>query len=94
MLYDRTIHEIKYNSWATGPQGMRFKLYPVEGRHTSAQVQEAKTKLRKEQDVVAIGLEWVTVKQWKRMKLQLHMRSIENDFLNKKYHELYHRLYE
>lgn len=94
MLYDRTVHEIKYNSWMTGPQGMRFKLFPVEGRHTAAQVQEAKATLRREQDVVSIGLSWITPKQWKDMKLFLHTSSKENDFLNKKYHELYHQIYE
>lgn len=94
MLYDRTVHEIKYDSWATGPQGMRFKLFPVKGRNTADQVREAKATLRREQDVVAIRLEWITEQQWREMKLFLHTRSEENTFLNKKYHELYHEIYE
>jgi hypothetical protein len=93
MMYERTIHEIKYHSWTTGPQGMRFKLYPVTGRNTVAQVQEAKTKLRREQDVVSIGLEWITEQEWREMKIFLHTTAEENNFLNKKYHELFNQIY-
>ena len=93
MMYERTIHEIKYHHYATGPQGERFVLFPVGGRNTLDQINEAKAKLKREQDVVKIDHEWVEEKEWKTMKLFFHPMNTENDFLNEKYHELFNQIY-
>ncbi len=94
MLYDRTDNQIKYNYYFTGPQGARFILFPVIGRNKPSQILAAKEQLHRESDVVKIYTEWIDEKEWRTMKLQLHVTVKENDFLNKKYHELYYQIYE
>ena len=72
---------------------MRYKIFPVTGRNTEDQVREAKRTLRREQDVVAIGIRWVSVKQWENMKVWFHPESKCNNLLNEEYHERFDRLY-
>jgi len=94
MLYDRTSNEIKYHEYATGPQGMRYTLFPVGDRDTFEQLAAAKSQLKREQDVVKITIEWIERPEWMKMKLFFHPNAEINNHLNKKYHELYYQIYE
>ena len=83
MVYQITDNGIKYDSWANGPQGMKFEIYPVIGQHTPDDVEQAMRELKGEQDVVGrIRVKHVTRKEWDNMKLLLHIKSKENDRLN------------
>ena len=93
MLYDRTNNQIKYHEYSTGPQGMRYTLFPVGDRNTYAQLAEAKSQLKREQDVVKITIEWIEREDWRGMKLFFHPNAKINNHLNKEYHERFDRLY-
>jgi hypothetical protein len=45
--------------YLSGPNGMRFTLYPVSGVNTKDQVYELKCKLRKNRDTVRIDVQWI-----------------------------------
>lgn len=53
-----TIPPIDYEWYLTGPQGARFILYPVEGKHTEDDVKRAKHWLHREHDVVSLQIRW------------------------------------
>jgi CRISPR/Cas system-associated protein endoribonuclease Cas2 len=84
MVYEITDNGIKYDSWADGPQGMKFEVYPVIGQHSPEDVRAAEKQIFSNQDVVGrIRVKWVTRQEWDKMKLFLHIKSTENDRLNK-----------
>ncbi len=61
--------EIKIDEWCTGPQGMRFELYPIKDLHTDADVNTVKAQLYRDRDVVQIRTTWLrdlkAVAKWK-----------------------------
>ena len=93
MLYSKTNNQIKYHDYATGPQGMRYTLFPVGDRNTMSQIAEAKEQLQREQDVVKIYVEWIERDEWEKMKLFFHPNAEINNHLNKEYHERFDRIY-
>lgn len=56
MKFEQTPNGVKYEFYASGPQGATFIIYKEE-HHTAHNIQEAKDWLRKEHDVVSIKVE-------------------------------------
>lgn len=87
MLYEITENGIKYDSWATGPQGQRFELYPITGKNMVADVAIAKQEVFDNFDVVRIHIKWISQEQHNNMMLWLHPISKINKHLNDLYHD-------
>lgn len=51
--------EIRFDEWCTGPQGMRFELYPIKDLHTDTDVNAVKAQLYRDRDVVQIRTTWL-----------------------------------
>ncbi len=50
---------VNYEWYLTGPQGARFILYPVIGKHTKEDVSQAIHWLKANQDVVSSQVRWI-----------------------------------
>jgi hypothetical protein len=51
--------EIKVDEWCTGPQGMRFELFPIRDVHLQSDVELVKEQLYRDRDVVQIRTTWL-----------------------------------
>jgi len=87
MLYEITENKIKYSSWATGPQGSRFELYPILAKNTIGDVKRSQLELYNNYDVVKIYIVWITQDQYDNMMLWLHPIAKINKHLNELYHD-------
>ena len=58
MSLEVTDNGIEFDWWLTGPQGARFCLYPVKGKHTEDDVKKARGWLYYHHDVVSIQVRW------------------------------------
>lgn len=50
--------EIEVKEYLTGPQGMKFELYPIRGTHTMEELQELKKQIRRDRDVAGMKIFW------------------------------------
>ena len=58
-MNELTPQGVKYEYALAGPDGARFMLFPVRGKHTSVDVKNSKRYLKNEHDVVGrIQVEW------------------------------------
>lgn len=69
MVYEITKSGIKYDWLIDGPQGGKFKLFPVKGVHNWDKIRESKEELKECFDVIFIEVEWITKEQDEQLAL-------------------------